>query len=118
MNILVPKSKENIIKDLSNLSQEKKDKKLLDISWNCNNEVKLELVKVLIEAGAYINTKDYRGDTALIIASRTNQLELAKLLIKMGIKINTKNNSKFTALGYASIYNHIEIVKLLKANKI
>jgi len=108
-NLLKPKSDKDIIRDLSNLTQEEKDERLIDASRNG----RLEEVKMLIEAGADINTKNEWEDTSLMFASYHGYIDLVKLLIEAGADINAKNNYGSTALIYASAHNHKEIVKLL-----
>ena len=109
-NVLKPKSKEDIIKELSNLSQEEKNEKLLDAS----DEGILNIVKLLIKLGADINAKNYDGNTPLIFASANGYLDIVKLLIENGADINVKNKRKHTALYWASIKGYEDIVELLK----
>jgi len=106
-NILKPKSKEDIIKDLGNLSQKEKNKNLFNAIFNNN----IEEVKLLIEAGANVNAKDEYGYIPLIIASANNYKEIVKLLIEANV--NVKNEDAFKALKYSIINNYEEIVKLL-----
>jgi len=104
--ILKPKSEEDIIKELNNLTQKEKDKKLIYASENCNKEA----VKFLIKAGANINAKDNNGITALMRASRYGEVEVVKLLIEAGA------DNGYTALMEASDNNYVEVVKLLIEN--
>jgi len=108
-NLFKPKSKDNIVRDLNNLSQEAKDKNLKMASI----AGKLDVVKLLIEVGVDINAKDIYGDTALIYASAYNHKEIVEILIEVGADISIKNNIFFTALKYASKKGHKDIVKLL-----
>jgi serine/threonine-protein phosphatase 6 regulatory ankyrin repeat subunit B len=141
-DLFVPKSKEDIIKDLSNLSQEDKGEKLLIAAlYNQLIEVKLlietdadvnyenkkgfnpllyacvsghlEIAKYLIENGANVNAKTRRGETALMWASSNNHLDIIKLLIEKGADINTENENGFTALTYTK-KDYKETVNLLK----
>jgi len=52
-----------------------------------NRSGNLELVRLLIETGAGIDTVDQHGQTALHIAARYGNLELAGLLIEAGAQI-------------------------------
>jgi ankyrin repeat protein len=119
-DLLVPKSKEDIIKEFSNLSQEEKDKKLIHIAYEGRFptydliNVQLELVKLLIEAGANVNAKNIYGNTALIYASFAGQLKLIKYLISVGADINIKNNTGNNVLMIASNYNNKKLLNLLK----
>jgi len=105
-----PKSKENIIKDLSNLTKEKKGEKLIEASY----AGRLDIVKLLIEAGADINIKNNYGVTSLMLASEGGYKEIVKLLIEASADINAKNIFGDTALMYAYENNHKEIIDLLK----
>jgi len=109
-NLFKPKSEDDIIRDLSNLTQKEKDKKLINASMYGKQEV----VKLLIEVGADINAKDSDGDTVLMYASQKDYyINVVKLLIKAGADVNAKNNFEETALMWASKNDNKEIVKLL-----
>jgi len=110
LNILKPKSEDDIIRDLSKLSQEEKNQKLIDASFYGY----LDIVKILIEAGADVNTKNFFGYTPLLWASIYNHKEVVNLLIEAGADINAKNNYGYTALIYASGNNNKDIIDLLK----
>jgi ankyrin repeat protein len=78
-DILKPKLKEDIIKDLSNLSQEEKNIKLRIASYNGY----LDLVKLLINNGADVNAKNNFGFTSLMLASVNDHMDIVNLLIKL-----------------------------------
>jgi len=109
-NILKPKSKEDIIKDLSNLSQEAKNKKL----FNASSDGLLNEVILLINAGADVNAKNEFGTTALIKASAYDYINIVKTLIYSGADVNAKNHFGNNALYYASSNDNKVVVDLLK----
>jgi ankyrin repeat protein len=76
--------------------------------YNC-----VEVAKLLLTAGADINTRDSYGHTALDLACLYNCVEIAKLLISSGANINAKDSDGETALHYACRYNRVEITNLL-----
>ncbi|MCK4935754.1 MAG: ankyrin repeat domain-containing protein [Elusimicrobiales bacterium] len=76
-------------------------------------EGNLEIVKLLIEKGSYIETKGENNNTLLHIACNCGYLGIVKLLIEKGININAKDNNNITPLLNASNHGHTEIVKLL-----
>jgi len=98
LNILKPKSEEDIVRDLNKLTQEEKNRRLIETSIRGQ----LDLVKLLIKAGASVNVKNKYGYTALMYASINNHLDIVKLLIKAGADINIKNNFGFDAIFYAN----------------
>lgn len=60
-----------------------------------------ENVRRYLEQGVDINTKDSRGETALMDAIKRGEYELATELINNGADINVKNNNGSDALSYA-----------------
>jgi serine/threonine protein kinase/ankyrin repeat protein len=57
-----------------------------------------ETVKVLIDAGADVNTKGYRGWTALMVSACRGHAGIVKLLLASGADINAKDEAGKTAL--------------------
>ena len=77
-------------------------------------ENNIEAVKLLLERGADINTKDKDGRTALMYAASAGCTETVKLLLDHGADINAKTKYGYrTALMLAAIGGHTETVKLL-----
>ena len=72
----------------------------------------LEIVKVLLAAGAEINNTDNIGKTPLHEVSRCGRLEIVKVLLAAGAEIDNTNNYGYTPLHYASNLGHLEIVKI------
>ena len=68
---------------------------------------------MLIEAGANINYKDKRGNTALHYSTETQYHRLTKCLVKNGADIDCQNNKGMTALHHAARRNDIYLVKYL-----
>lgn len=75
-----------------------------------------EIVNLLIEKGADINSQNDLGNSALHCASNKGQIEIVKLLLTNGAKINLQNLEGYTALHEASSGGHLEILKLLLEN--
>jgi len=81
----------------------------------------IEIIKLLLEKGSYINLKTKDGKTPLHIASRRGHSTIIKLLIENGIDINIKNKSgqvnyfqdRRTSIHEAAYKGHLKIVKLL-----
>jgi ankyrin repeat protein len=77
-----------------------------------------DAVKLLVEKGAAVMTKDSGGKTALMEAAAKNQLETVKFLVDAGSVIDARDASNNTALLYAASLNIFgrdsrEIVKYL-----
>ena len=67
-----------------------------DIGWTglhcaCMN-FSLDLVKLLIEAGADVNAQTNEGDVPLLVAINHNSNRISKVLIEAGADVNIKNN--------------------------
>jgi len=77
-----------------------------------------DIVKLLIEKGAAINTQDNFGNTALQAAARNKDCEPKTflLLIKHGANLDICNKEGNTALHYAALLNREDIVKILMSN--
>ena len=74
---------------------------------------KLEDVKKLLDAGADVNAKDWKGWTLLHWAARKNTVEVAKLLIHNGADVNAKEEDGRTPLHWAAFSNASDTAKLL-----
>lgn len=55
-----------------------------------------DLVRLLIDAGANLNTPDSKGYTALHLAAEWGELEVVRILLKAGADICLKNHDGFT----------------------
>jgi len=79
------------------------------------NSGHLEVVKVLIGAGANINDTDTPGWTPLMYASYNGNAEVVKALLAAGASFTTKSKDGATALSLAKNKGNAEIVKMLEA---
>ena len=85
------------------------DTALIDASKNGD----IEIVVMLLDAGADVNAKDKWGITALIKASKNGHTEIVSKLLDAGADVNAKSNNGYTALYEASNNEHTEIVAML-----
>ena len=74
---------------------------------------KTEVVKLLLDRGADIETKDNNGQTALMLATQSGNTEIVELLLDRDANIEAKNYHGNTALMLAAGRGNTEIVKLL-----
>ena len=71
------------------------------------------IVKLLLEKGADIETKDSDRQTPLHWASYNRHVEVVQLLLKKGADIKAKDSDGRTPLHWASYNRHVEVVQLL-----
>ena len=81
-----------------------------------NNIDRLEMIKLLLDNGANIETR-YNGETPLCYATRTNMFDLVKELIERKADIEAKDNLGNTPLHLAVVNGHTVIVKYLLNHK-
>jgi len=109
-DILQPKSKEQIIKDLNELSIEEKKSLLINAAYYGRKD----FVELLIKAGTDVNVRTSYGWSALIYAATNGSKDIVELLLKAGADVNTKDNGGRSALMLAARYGRKDIVELLK----
>jgi hypothetical protein len=61
-----------------------------------------EVVRLLVESGAKLETRDDNGTTALMVAVFLCHEETVKVLLKSGAEVNVKNNADLTPLDTVS----------------
>ncbi|UYV81443.1 hypothetical protein LAZ67_20001212 [Cordylochernes scorpioides] len=72
-----------------------------------------ELMKLLIEFGADVNSRCMNGNTPLMNIALNGKIFEAQILIKSGASIIAEGNYKLNALHHAIEGNHIEMTKFL-----
>jgi len=74
----------------------------------------LELVKMLLKAGAYADEANSDGETPLMLAAHTGVVPIAKLLVSYGANVNARERWRGqTALMWAAAQNHPEMAQFL-----
>ena len=81
--------------------------------WSAENG-NAEIVKVLIENGADLNSCDFYGWTPLMKAVYGGHIDCVQVLVENKAKVNIKNNGGITALYIAELKAQPEILRLLE----
>lgn len=76
----------------------------------------VEIVHTLLLAGAWVNTKDEWGRTALMLLRENATDELVRELLSAGAKVNARNESGGSALMNAASFSNYAAVKELLEN--
>ena len=61
-----------------------------------------EIVELLLDSGADPNIKNYRGNTALMMASVKGYSDIVRLLLERNADPNIQNNEGYTSLIWAN----------------
>jgi len=80
--------------------------------WSAENG-HAEIVKILIDNGADLNSCDFYGWTPLMKAVYGGHVETVQALVEKNAKVNIKNNGGITALYIAELKAQPEILRLL-----
>ena len=74
---------------------------------------KVEILEILLKAGALIDTKDSSGYTALMFSCNSGQLSCARFLIEKGANVNEVANDGSTPIMFSAQHGHNNIVRYL-----
>ncbi|MEM6277016.1 MAG: ankyrin repeat domain-containing protein [Pseudomonadota bacterium] len=74
----------------------------------------IEAMDLLLSAGADINFRDARGETALASAAFMNRPDAARYLIEKGADLSLRNNEGVSPLGRALQRGNAEVIELLR----
>ncbi len=78
------------------------------------HESDLEVSKLLIDAGADVNAKDYFGETPLYHCRTLGLPDVVKLLLEAGADVNVVNKEGKTPLDVAEAEGHKRVATLLR----
>ena len=73
----------------------------------------VEIVRLLLQAGADTDAADNEGDRALFWACEEGHVEIVRLLLEAGADTDVADRNGYTAFFWASGEGHDEIVRLL-----
>jgi ankyrin repeat protein len=74
-----------------------------------------DVVRLLIESGAELNTPSVSGWTPLHLAAQNGDLDIVEMLLARNVELNAKNNLDKTPLAYALGEGHQAVADLLKS---
>jgi ankyrin repeat protein len=77
----------------------------------------VEIMKILLAAGANPNARGKYGTTPITAAAQRNNAEVARLLIEAGADPNIKGSQTTSPITWASNYGYTEVIKVLIAAK-
>jgi len=109
IDVLKPKTSDEIIKNLSKLSQKNKNKALFNAIYRNN----INLVKLLLDNGANINAKTEDG-YPIFMSTSSKSLDLIELLIKNGVNTNVTDLAGNSPLDIAFQEGDYKLIELLK----
>ena len=75
----------------------------------------LEIVRFLLDNGAYVDPESPNGTTALMMAARGGHIQIVKLLIDRGANISNTNQLNLSVIDFALANNQTEIADGLKS---
>nr|XP_014282184.1 putative ankyrin repeat protein RF_0381 isoform X1 [Halyomorpha halys] len=85
------------------------DVNVMDQGWTAlNNAVstgKMDMLKILLQGGIDVNSKDIMGATALHTVAKNNDTESAKLLLHYGANVNATDYFGWTPLHVAAFFS-------------
>jgi ankyrin repeat protein len=76
-------------------------------------EGNVEVVQLMLERGADINSRDAHNRTPLQRAASSGKLDVARLLVDRGAEVEPPDRRGWTPLHSASRYGHLEISRIL-----
>ena len=74
-----------------------------------------DIAKMLLDAGADVNSADPTGGRALLNAAGNGHIDVCKLLLDAGARVDAANDDGATALHFAAGYGRLDICQLLLA---
>jgi uncharacterized protein len=84
-----------------------------DFSPAKSAQIRLQLVKLLLEHGADVDAPNRKGQTPLMLAACKGSLKLPRVYLAAGASVNAVCSQHRTALHYATDLCDLEMVKLL-----
>ena len=68
----------------------------------------------ILDRGVAVDTRDTRGNTALMVACRNCQIDVVKILLERGADVHARNSYSRRAMDVASDWGYPSIIELLR----
>ena len=78
----------------------------------CKNGDK-DMIRELMKRNCFLNQKDSKGCTALMLAAAAGHDKIVKLIVDGGADVRMKDRNDDTALEYAEKHNRVKVKELL-----
>eukprot|EP00038_Savillea_parva_P030329 m.77084 g.77084 ORF g.77084 m.77084 type:complete len:1322 (+) comp9113_c0_seq1:214-4179(+) len=82
-----------------------------------HENVSLDIVEALLEAGASVHVKDHREQTALYKAAMSNNADTVRLLLRHRAKVDDTTSDGWTPLHVAASKGHTEVIGILLSHR-
>ena len=81
--------------------------------WAAAASGRLDVVKLLIERNADVDSRTLTGSTPLRVAAHEGHLDVVRCLVESGADVNARNDYESTPLMAACYYGHVSVVTYL-----
>ena len=81
--------------------------------WAAAASGRLDVVKLLIERNADVDSRTLTGSTPLRVAAHEGHLDIVRCLVESGADVNARNDYESTPLMAACYYGHVSVVTYL-----
>jgi len=75
----------------------------------------IDLIKILVEAGADILHTTRKGNTTIIWYAYSGYIEAIKYMVSLGVDVNAKNHDGQTAYDIAETFGHFKLLEYFKS---
>jgi hypothetical protein len=87
----------------------------LFVCMGATYEEHVEFVQMILERGAVVDARDYRGKTSLHIAAERGKIRVARLLLKHGADVNARDKSGKTPSQFSTRQEFVELFSMYGA---
>ncbi len=99
--------------DIDAVSQDRGYSAVMDAVWKSN----IPMVEMLVSKGANLNFVSRDGQTALILATGSENLQICRILVENGADPSIKDRMGMSSIDYATLFKKEEILNLYNVHK-